>query len=211
MEMSESIVDLAKALNVMQGQLLTVPKEKTNPFHQSKYADLSAIWKMCRQPLAANGLSLVQTTEVVENNVILETTLLHTSGQWLRSKLSLNPVKLDPQGVGSALTYGRRYAMCAMLGIAADEDDDAEGASNHPGDKRTAPNSKPIEKKAVTDSDWLKRSLKSLNWNPLDWINETFKIKGETVSAVLALMNIEQKAAFAAEIRKRLAAREVKK
>jgi hypothetical protein len=211
MEMSESILDLAKALNILQGQLMTVPKEKINPFHQSKYADLSAIWEMCRQPLAANGLSLVQTTEVIENNVILETTLLHSSGQWLRGKLSLNPVKLDPQGIGSALTYGRRYAMCAMLGIAADADDDAEGASSHPGDKRTAANSKSSEKKAAMDSDWLKRSLKSLNWNPLDWIKETFKINGETVSAVLALMSVEQKAAFAAEIRKRLTAKEVKK
>lgn len=152
MEMSESIVDLAKALTVLQGQLKTVPKDKVNPVHKSKYADLSAIWEMCRKPLADNGLGLVQTTEIAENNVILETTLLHSSGQWLRGKLSLNPAKLDPQGVGSSMTYGRRYAMCALLGIAADEDDDGGGGSRG-------------KDKTVIDSDWLKKSLKSLNWN----------------------------------------------
>jgi len=197
MEMSESIVDLAKALTVLQGQLKTVPKDKVNPVHKSKYADLSAIWEMCRKPLADNGLSLVQTTEIAENNVILETTLLHSSGQWLRGKLSLNPTKLDPQGVGSSMTYGRRYAMCALLGIAADEDDDGGGGSRG-------------KDKTVIDSDWLKKSLKSLNWNPLDWIKKNFSIKGETVSAVLALMSDEQKKTFAAEIRQRLAVKEAK-
>jgi hypothetical protein len=197
MEMSESIVDLAKALTVLQGQLKTVPKDKVNPVHKSKYADLSAIWEMCRKPLADNGLSLVQTTEIAENNVILETTLLHSSGQWLRGKLSLNPAKLDPQGVGSSMTYGRRYAMCALLGIAADEDDDGGGGSRG-------------KDKTVIDSDWLKKSLKSLNWNPLDWIKKNFIIKGETVSAVLALMSDEQKKTFAAEIRQRLAVKEAK-
>lgn len=197
MEMSESIVDLAKALTVLQGQLKTVPKDKVNPVHKSKYADLSAIWEMCRKPLADNGLSLVQTTEIAENNVILETTLLHSSGQWLRGKLSLNPAKLDPQGVGSSMTYGRRYAMCALLGIAADEDDDGGGGSRG-------------KDKTVIDSDWLKKSLKSLNWNPLDWIKKNFSIKGETVSAVLALMSDEQKKTFAAEIRQRLAVKEAK-
>ncbi len=197
MEMSESIVDLAKALTVLQGQLKTVPKDKVNPVHKSKYADLSAIWEMCRKPLADNGLSLVQTTEIAENNVILETTLLHSSGQWLRGKLSLNPAKLDPQGVGSSMTYGRRSAMCALLGIAADEDDDGGGGSRG-------------KDKTVIDSDWLKKSLKSLNWNPLDWIKKNFNIKGETVSAVLALMSDEQKKTFAAEIRQRLAVKEAK-
>lgn len=197
MEMSESIVDLAKALTVLQGQLKTVPKDKVNPVHKSKYADLSAIWEMCRKPLADNGLGLVQTTEIAENNVILEATLLHSSGQWLRGKLSLNPAKLDPQGVGSSMTYGRRYAMCALLGIAADEDDDGGGGSRG-------------KDKTVIDSDWLKKSLKSLNWNPLDWIKKNFSIKGETVSAVLALMSDEQKKTFAAEIRQRLAVKEAK-
>ena len=197
MEMSESILDLAKALTVLQGQLKTVPKDKVNPVHKSKYADLSAIWEMCRKPLADNGLSLVQTTEIAENNVILETTLLHSSGQWLRGKLSLNPAKLDPQGVGSSMTYGRRYAMCALLGIAADEDDDGGGGSRG-------------KDKTVIDSDWLKKSLKSLNWNPLDWIKKNFSIKGETVSAVLALMSDEQKKTFAAEIRQRLAVLETR-
>jgi ERF superfamily len=217
-EQSENITELAKALTKLQGDLKTVPKEKINPFHKSKYADLSAIWEMCRRRLADNGLSLIQSTDVMENNIVLETTLLHTSGQWLRGKLALNPVKMDPQGIGSAMTYGRRYAMCAMLGIATDEDDDAESAMGRQAVKTSVSHAGPVVKKSETsgsseaarvesivNSYWLKKSLKELNWNPLEWIKEKFNISGDKVSEVLARMNEEQQEIFANEVKARLA------
>jgi hypothetical protein len=217
-EQSENITELAKALTKLQGDLKTVPKEKINPFHKSKYADLSAIWEMCRKRLADSGLSLVQSTDVMENNIVLETTLLHTSGQWLRGKLALNPVKMDPQGIGSAMTYGRRYSMCAMLGIATDEDDDAEKAMGRQTVKTSISHASAVITKpensvsgeatrmeSIVNSYWLKKSLKELNWNPLDWIKEKFNISGDKVSEVLTRMNEEQQEAFANEVKARLA------
>jgi hypothetical protein len=128
-EQSTSITELAKALNKLQGELKTVSRDKVNPFFKSKYADLSAVWDACRKPLADHGLSLIQTTDSVGADIFLETLLLHESGEWIKGKLPINPVKPDPQGVGSAISYARRYAMSAMLGIASDEDDDAAAAS----------------------------------------------------------------------------------
>mgnify|MGYP001616923596 CR=1 FL=1 len=127
MERSESIVELAKALSKFQGAITSVPKKRENPFFHSKYADLDAVWEMCRKPLAENGLAVVQTTTEDEHGgVYLETTLLHISGDWMQTQLAINALKNDPQAVGSAITYARRYAMSALLGISAEDDDDAE-------------------------------------------------------------------------------------
>ena len=135
-ERSETVSDLMAALSKFQGQIRSVPKTSTNPFFHSKYASLDAIWEMCRKPLFDNGLALVQTTAVTEGILILETTLAHTSGQWVSGRYPLTPMRQvkdagwqpsdDPQSMGSVLTYARRYAMSAILGISADEDDDAE-------------------------------------------------------------------------------------
>jgi len=129
MEKSESIVELAKALVATQATLTAAKKRSDNPFFHSSYADLATIWEVCRKPLSSNGLAVIQTTDIVNDQIILETTLLHISGQWISGKLAIKPVKPDPQGIGSAITYARRYALAAMIGITAeDEDDDAEKA-----------------------------------------------------------------------------------
>ena len=128
---SESIIELAKALSKCQGAMKSVPKNATNPFYKTRYADLDAIWEMCRKPLTENGLSIVQTTVEINDHLYLDTMLLHASGEYLRTQLPLYPTGLDPQSVGSAITYARRYSMSAMLGVSADEDDDAEQATSH--------------------------------------------------------------------------------
>lgn len=129
MEKSESITELAKALNKAQGQLRPAKKEAVNPFFKSRYADLASIYEVCRQPLFDNGLAVIQLTHsTIENGLVLETVLMHTSGEWLSGELAVNPLKNEPQAIGSALTYARRYALSAILGIATDEDDDAESA-----------------------------------------------------------------------------------
>ncbi len=129
MDKSDSITELAKALSKMQGVLKSVPKDSANPFFKSKYASLDAIWETVRAPLTDNGLSIIQTT--FGERIILETTLLHSSGEWVRSYLPINAAKTDPQGIGSALTYARRYSLAAILGVSADEDDDGEATTNH--------------------------------------------------------------------------------
>lgn len=143
MERSESLVELTKALSRFQGAMHSVPKGSVNPYFHSKYADLDAVWDACRKPLTENGLALVQTTLQDTDKLFLETLLLHTSGEYLCSRYPLFPMKQtketgwvqsdDPQSIGSAITYARRYAMSAMLGVSADEDDDAENAQGRTG------------------------------------------------------------------------------
>ena len=93
------------------------------------YVDLPGVWEAIRPLLAKNGLSVVQTFTAWADGPTIVTTLMHKSGQWVSSELFLKPAKSDPQGVGSAITYARRYALAAMVGVVADEDDDGNAAS----------------------------------------------------------------------------------
>ena len=146
---SEFLLEFAKALNNFQGAMRSVPKTSVNPFFHSKYASLDAVWDMCRKPLADNGFSVVQTTVGEEGKLFLDTLLLHISGEYISCRYPLTPMRQtkdagwalsdDPQSIGSAITYARRYAMSAMLGISADEDDDAEKAT---GKRQPAPSKK---------------------------------------------------------------------
>ena len=130
MKKSESIATLASALNKFQSAVDGAKKSSENPFHKNKYADLAEIWRTIREPLTANGLSVTQLTEETDGNTIsVETVLLHNSGEWLSGTITMKPTKVDPQGIGSAITYARRYGLSAILGI-HQEDDDANEASN---------------------------------------------------------------------------------
>ena len=142
MNKSESIASLAKSLAEVQASLAPARKDSTNPFFNSTYADLSSVWESCRGLLAKNGLSVIQGNRVGTNNtVIVETILAHESGQWIQSELCMPLAKNDPQGVGSAITYGRRYGLAAIVGVVADDDDDGNAAStkNGNGNVRSRP------------------------------------------------------------------------
>ena len=142
MDQSESIVELAKAMcEVQKTELFAIADSKS---HYSNYADLSSVWIAARKPLTENGLSVVQTNEPCNDGVIVVTTLLHTSGEWIRGRLQMKADKQGPQGFGSAMTYGRRYALMAMVGICP-ADDDAEAATSRARD--TAPLSANTHKK----------------------------------------------------------------
>jgi hypothetical protein len=125
---SDQIDQIAAALCKAQASLRGAVKDSDNPFFKSKYADLESVWEACRESLAKNDLSVVQTTTCLpEIGTCLVTTLAHSSGQWIRGFYPLRPVKDDPQGVGSAMTYARRYALAAIVGV-IQVDDDAEAA-----------------------------------------------------------------------------------
>jgi len=131
MEKSESIKELAVALNKAQATLQVAKKGSENPFFHSKYADLLSVWDACREALVSNGLSVVQIADIsfnADGKAVLETILMHTSGEWIKGRLPLLPVKPDPQAQGSAITYARRYSLSAIIGLCTEEDDDAEGA-----------------------------------------------------------------------------------
>lgn len=127
MQHSEQINELAAALAKAQGAMTGALKDSANPFFKSRYADLESVWTACRKALTENGLSVVQSASATENGVAVTTMLLHSSGQWMRDTLPLNPKDLSPQGIGSAITYGRRYALAAMAGV-YQTDDDGEAA-----------------------------------------------------------------------------------
>lgn len=124
---SPDITKLAESLMAVQLILRPAKKDSVNPHFKKSYADLSSIWEACRDPLIQNGFSVAQLPGKDEQGNYVETLLLHTSGQWLSSKTYTIPVKNDPQAVGSAITYARRYGLAAMVGVCP-EDDDAEGA-----------------------------------------------------------------------------------
>jgi hypothetical protein len=108
------------------------PKGKANPFFKSSYADLTACGEAARAALADNGLAVIQSTEFDGDGVSLVTVLVHESGQWVRGRYPVRPAKPDPQSVGSAITYARRYAFCAMVGMTAEEEDDDGHAATQP-------------------------------------------------------------------------------
>ena len=104
-------------------------KDKTNPAFRSKYADLGACIDAVEDALLSNGIAFIQETFEDVAGVTVETVLLHESGETIRcGKLHVPAAKQDPQGYGSALTYARRYSLCAACGIAP-EDDDGNAAS----------------------------------------------------------------------------------
>lgn len=127
MNMSTHINELITALSKAQGKIQPAIKDKKNPHFKSSYADLSSVWDACRVALSENGLAVVQTVESRDKDAFLVTTLAHSSGQWMRSEMPIVTAKWDPQGIGSALTYYRRYSLASIVGVAP-EDDDAEGA-----------------------------------------------------------------------------------
>lgn len=130
MEGSEERGELFGALAKAQGEFKPVEKSVTNTFFKTKYADLASVVSMAAPILAKNGLAVVQTPEWDEAyaDTVLTTTVTHSSGQWMSSRMRLFNTKHDPQNQGSAITYGRRYAYCAMLSIVADDDDDGNAA-----------------------------------------------------------------------------------
>ena len=145
MQSSETISSLSTALAKCQGSMVAVKKESTNPFFKSKYASLDSIWDALRKPLSTNELSVTQTLGIVDGVTVLETTLMHSSGEFVRGEMPLNPVKDDPQGLGSAISYARRYSLSAILGVVSDEDDDGNAASpKQSKPQQAAQQSKPI-------------------------------------------------------------------
>jgi hypothetical protein len=142
MNQSTEVKELFTALNKAQGQIKGAVKDANNPFFKSKYADLESVWDACRDALTKNGLSVIQTTEYnLDAGTCVVTTLAHNSGQWIRGSLPIMAVKPDPQGVGSAITYARRYALAAIVGV-VQVDDDAESAMSR---SRVVPQREPTE------------------------------------------------------------------
>lgn len=211
MDKSETIIELAKALAKAQGQISPALKDSENPHFRSKYADLSSVWAACRKPLTDNGLSVVQmpVDAPTPSSVALTTLLLHTSGEYISSTVSAPLTKQDAQGIGSALTYLRRYALSAIIGVVADDDDDGNaasrphtnGASSYSPPARQsspAPAAKPVAQSAdrrdlmdramtlysVMKDQGLKYKGKMFKDMDLDELNQAIETMGRQLDAV---------------------------
>lgn len=125
MQTSTTTAELSKALSLAQGELQDATKTVNNTFFKTKYADLSEVLQTVRPTLSKHGLAFVQGVSYQDGLGVVTTRLMHLSGEFCEETLLIPVVKKDPQGLGSALTYGRRYALAAMVGI-SQEDDDAE-------------------------------------------------------------------------------------
>ena len=133
MQKSDQIAELAAALSKCQAEIGKASKDSTNPHFKSKYADLESVWDTAREPMTKHGLAVLQTfTETGGDSVNIVTVLTHTSGQFISGILTIPLVKRDAQGVGSAITYGRRYSLAAILGIVQTDDDGNEAVKPAP-------------------------------------------------------------------------------
>jgi hypothetical protein len=131
---SPGIGKLSKALVKLQGELPRAGKTADNPFFKSKYADLTSIMDVVQKPLHDNGFAIISTMDYDDlhpDSVLIYTTLLHESGEWLRGCIKMQPLLAGnrkaptPQEVGSMITYGKRYGISAMLSLATEDDDGA--------------------------------------------------------------------------------------
>ncbi len=127
--MSAQIQLIAAALAKAQSQIRSAEKDRENPHLKASYATLASVWNAAREPLSAAGLSVTQPSSynADRKSVIVVTVLMHGSGQWIRSELELPVIQATPQGIGSAITYARRYALSAVVGIAPDDETDDDG------------------------------------------------------------------------------------
>ena len=142
MLMSDNVAELAAALALAQGEVENAHKNSANPHFRSKYADLAEIINTVRPVFAKHGLAVIQSPSYADGLVSVTTLLTHKSGQWIKDMASAPASKLDAQGVGSAVTYLRRYSLAAFAGI-AQEDDDGNAASQR---KVASPSASDLEK-----------------------------------------------------------------
>jgi hypothetical protein len=128
MSQSETIGKLAEALSKAQASMVGAHKDAKNPHFKSAYATLESCWDACRGPLTANGIAVIQAPEADGASVSVATVLIHSSGEWMSSKVSATGRDASPQSVGSCVTYLRRYGLMSMVGLAPTDDDDGESA-----------------------------------------------------------------------------------
>ena len=127
MNQSPQLDQLFTALAKAQGEMSAAAKDCANPFFKSRYADLSSVWTACREPLSKHGLSVLQIIQSSDLGDVLHTTLGHSSGQYMTSTMPIRiktDGKNDIQALGATITYLRRYALSAIVGVAPDDDND---------------------------------------------------------------------------------------
>lgn len=144
MKKSETLTEFSKAFAKTQQEMKQPLKDANNPFFKSKYVPLENVVEAITESASKNGLSFTQFPSSDEaGNVTVGTLVMHSSGEWIEyDPIKMKPVKNDPQSIGSAITYAKRYALSAIFGITSDQDDDGNEATQT---KKQAPAKKKDE------------------------------------------------------------------
>jgi hypothetical protein len=187
---SSEIGKLAEALSKAQGEMTHASKDAENPAFKrgnqaSKYADLSNIIEAIRPTFAKHGLSYVQAMKTSSECAVIVTTLMHSSGEWIDSEISIPVAAKTPHGYGSAFTYARRYSLAAMAGITQADDDGNAGSAK---EERAAPvrmseSAMANQQAAIEGADTLE-ALKSV------WV-EAVKAVGDDQEALRFLTGVK--------------------
>lgn len=158
--MSAEINEISAALSAFQGEVEQPSLNKENPYFKSRYVDLSGVLKAAQKTMAKHGLSVAQ---IIDGGDII-TLLSHKSGQWFKSVCPIGSYK-NQQDRGSVITYTKRYAICAILGIAADTDDDGNSATDADkknGGLQTSRTAKPVSQVTFTGAQ-LNQAIGEMN------------------------------------------------
>lgn len=163
MKTSETFKEIAPALVKAIGEIPNPPKNAVNPHFKNRYADLASIIETVKPILLKNGLTVIQGSEADGNIVTVRTRIVHVSGEWIETSLTMAAAGSDPQKIGSAITYARRYSISSFLNIAADDDDDGE-------ENRKKENQKPVAAttQAQVKNQNQQKPAPAKNQNPLD-------------------------------------------
>lgn len=195
-KMSESIKNIAPALVAFQEDVKRIDKDGVNPHFRSTYTTLDNMIDETKPILQKHGLTVMQFPGGDGERVTIRTLILHKSGEWIESEaLTLRPTKQDPQGIGSAITYGRRYSYAAALSLALGDDDDGNAASA-PANKETGEPPATLKAKYQTGKgsmdgfdEWVRdMKAKGLNYKAMEEVlakalNKKVKQKEEKANA----------------------------
>lgn len=194
---SDQINELAKALNAAQSQIMVATKDAKNPFFKSTYATLNSVWDAVKDAVLANGLTIIQPIACNDGHPVVKTTIMHTSGQYITSECPIVCAKQnDPQALGSAITYARRYSLASMLGVMTDDDDDAEKAMNRPRPSTSQP-SKSLKDRAASCIKWLatKQSISEVSndYKNINALLQALSTAGMTTECTTILEMLDNK------------------
>lgn len=178
---SKSFARFAGALAKAQREMTGASKDNLNPHFKSKYADLASVWDACREPLGKHGIAVIQPPCAEGPKVMVTTLLAHESGEWIESDLTMTAGQNTPQGIGSCITYARRYALQSMVGIAP-EDDDGNAAS-----QQSSPRA--VSRDAAVDQPW--KPSQALRPAPApdgfdNWLTDMETVADEGTTALMA-------------------------
>ena len=191
MKKSETIDLIAKALVNVQQSMKPAIKSSTNPHFKSRYSDIYSVWEAIREPLTSNGITVWQDVTTGDKTVSVSTHVIHVSGQWIEfGPLTIPLIKYDAQGIGSAISYAKRYALSAALGVVScDEDDDGNDSIKYvPAPKETEAENKTYTKKQEYLSEEQIQIINNMigdNGNLLDWfVNKLSNLKIENSKTI---------------------------